>query len=115
MDTKTKHKVTRIDVYNQRMKKKENWKCDCRGHKELISPNDCMCSPHDADDLSKCGSRFWDSFLTLIDKHTKEGKEEIIKKIKKELMNWDWMRESDPIEIEDYLDEVLSDIRTKVK
>lgn len=30
------------------------WKCDCRGHKEIISPNDCVCSPDDAEDLSKC-------------------------------------------------------------
>jgi hypothetical protein len=32
----------------------DNEDCDCRGHKEVISPNDCVCSPHDASDLKTC-------------------------------------------------------------
>lgn len=28
--------------------------CDCRGHKEYISINDCICSPDDASDLETC-------------------------------------------------------------
>ena len=35
------------------MKKKEK-KCECRGHKEPISINDCICSPDDAEDLRTC-------------------------------------------------------------
>lgn len=38
-------------------KGKNGWDltCECVGHRRLISPNDCICSPDDADDLSICG------------------------------------------------------------
>jgi hypothetical protein len=29
-------------------------RCECPGHKRPISPNDCICSPDDAQDLSTC-------------------------------------------------------------
>jgi hypothetical protein len=35
-------------------KKKKAPKCDCRGHIEPISINDCICSPDDAEDLRTC-------------------------------------------------------------
>lgn len=35
-------------------KQKWQYKCECRGHREIISPNDCLCSPHDAEDLGYC-------------------------------------------------------------
>ena len=28
--------------------------CDCRGHKEIINPKDCLCSPDNAEDLRFC-------------------------------------------------------------
>ena len=30
------------------------YQCECRGHKEIINSNDCICSPHDGKDLGKC-------------------------------------------------------------
>lgn len=34
--------------------RRQGLECKCRGHKEEISTNDCMCSPHDARDLQAC-------------------------------------------------------------
>ena len=36
------------------MKKREKLYCECPGHYFPINPNDCICSPDDAEDLSKC-------------------------------------------------------------
>ena len=65
----------------------ECWECECRGHKEPISINDCICSPDNPKDLMTCKTtkqigdweRKWKLFwLPLI---TTKGKLDI-KKIK---------------------------------
>ncbi len=33
---------------------KSKFYCECHGHKELVSTNDCICSPHDGWDLAMC-------------------------------------------------------------
>ncbi len=35
-------------------KRKKAPSCDCLGHRVPISPNDCICSPDDANDLRTC-------------------------------------------------------------